>query len=74
MIVDGKVVEVVEDIFVFDGVIVIDVSGKWVMLGIIDNYFYFGVYLSLSVSVYGDGNEISVVVIVEVWVEYGIWF
>lgn len=55
------------------GVICFNVQGKWVILGLIDVYLYLGVYFSLGVGVYSDGNEMIVLVIVNVWVEYLVW-
>lgn len=71
--VDGKIVEIGEMLLVLDGVCIIDGQGKWVMLGIIDVYSYFGVYLNFFMYFYFDGNEIVKFVIVNVWVEYLVW-
>lgn len=74
LIENGLILVVGVDFEVFEGVIVIDVAGCYVMLGVIDIYFYLGVYFLLGVGVYFDGNEVIQLVIVEVWVEYFVWF
>jgi len=73
LIEDGKITALGTDLAASENTLIIDVSGKWVTPGIIDNHSHLGVYPSPGVSAHSDGNEISGAVTAEVWAEHGVW-
>jgi len=69
----GRIIAIGTDIEVPKGSIVLDVSGKWVTPGIIDNHSHLGVYPSPSVASTSDGNEATQPVTADVWAEHSVW-
>jgi len=69
----GRISAIGEDIEAPEGATSLDVGGKWITPGIIDNHSHLGVYASPGVNAHSDGNEITAPVTAEVWAEHGVW-
>ncbi len=73
--VDGKIAAVgpAREINVEKDARVIDLDGKWVTPGIVDNHSHLGVYPSPSLSAVSDGNEMVGPNTANVWAEHAVW-
>lgn len=57
VVIDGRIAAVGVDVPIPEGATVVDVTGKYVMPGIIDTHSHLGVYAWPGVKAHSDGNE-----------------
>ena len=75
VLVDGRIAAIGagDAVAVPEGAQVVDVSGKWITPGVIDNHSHLGDYPSPSTASTADGNEATSPNTAQVWAEHSVW-